>query len=80
MNSGRSEAIVAVPLKDIQELIAKATQRWMDLETASEYTGLSTKTIRRAINKGDLAVSRVVKGKGLLDRRAIDAWILGGME
>lgn len=45
---------------------------WMDLETASGYTSLSTKSLRRLIARGELIPRRVVRGKLLLSKKEID--------
>ena len=51
-------------------------ERWIDLLKASEYSGLSKSTIRRAIQKGQLKCSKST-GKLLFKKIAIDNW-LGG--
>lgn len=50
--------------------------KWMDIQEASEYTGLSKSTIRRAIQKGQLKCSKST-GKLLFKRVAIDNWLEG---
>ena len=53
------------------------TPRFFGVKTAASYAGLSEDSIRRMIERGDLAAYRPVRGKVLLDRHQLDAVILG---
>ena len=49
--------------------------RWLDVERAAVYTCLSDKSIRRLISSGKLTARRPVRGKIVLDRFQIDAYV-----
>ena len=57
-------------------LLTNNQDNWMSIKDAVQYTKLSDSTIRRAINKGCLKVSRK-SGKILFKQSWIDQW-LGG--
>ena len=64
-------------INKIQDHILKNNQdTWMSIKDAVQYTKLSDSTIRRAIKKGCLKVSKKT-GKNLLKQTWIDKW-LGG--
>jgi excisionase family DNA binding protein len=48
-------------------------RRWMSLSEAANYTGLSTKTLRRRIEDGTLTGYRAGPREIRLDRNDIDA-------
>lgn len=52
----------------LARLIDQAGQRWLPLDRAAEYSGLSIVTLRRLIAAGKLKPRRPVKGKVLVDR------------
>ena len=57
-------------------LLTNNRDTWMSIKDAVQYTKLSDSTIRRAIKKGCLKVSKST-GKNLLKQSWIDKW-LGG--
>ena len=57
-------------------LLTNNQDTWMSIKDAVQYTKLSDSTIRRAIKKGCLKVSKRT-GKNLLKQTWIDKW-LGG--
>ena len=57
-------------------LLTNNQDNWMSIKDAVQYTKLSDSTIRRAIKKGCLKVSKRT-GKNLLKQSWIDKW-LGG--
>ena len=57
-------------------LLTNKQDTWMSIKDAVQYTKLSDSTIRRAIKKGCLKVSKRT-GKNLLKQTWIDKW-LGG--
>ena len=64
-------------INKIQDHLLKNNQdTWMSIKDAVQYTKLSDSTIRRAIKKGCLKVSKRT-GKNLLKQSWIDKW-LGG--
>ena len=75
-----SAQLVAVPLADLSQLVARASQRWLPIDHAASYCGCSAKSLRRATAKGELTPSRAVRGRLLYDRRQLDAWLTAGME
>ncbi len=48
--------------------------RWLDLKDVCEYTGLSSSTLHRAIQKGELKVSKKT-GKNLFKKEWIDNFL-----
>lgn len=64
--------------RQLAELLERGgvPQRYMTVGQAATYTGLSPKSLRRAIETGRLAVCHP-NGRLLLDRLAVDAWLSG---
>jgi hypothetical protein len=71
------DALVAVPLIDLQRLIGQANARWLPLDRARDYGGLSVPSLRRLIASGKLTAHRPVKGRVLIDRFELDT-LIGG--
>ena len=64
-------------LNDIKSLIlGKEAKKWMNISEVSNYTSISSSTIRRAIKKGVLKVSRST-GKLLFKTEWVDKWLNG---
>ena len=64
-------------LNDIKSLIlGKEGKKWMNISEVSNYTSMSSSTIRRAIKKGVLKVSRST-GKLLFKTEWVDRWLNG---
>ena len=69
--------IILKKINKIQDhLLTNNQDEWMCMKDAVQYTKLSDSTIRRAIKKGCLKVSKRT-GKNLLKQSWIDKW-LGG--
>jgi excisionase family DNA binding protein len=65
-------------LDELKGLVqGKADNRWMDIQEVSDYTSLSVATIRRAIKKGVLKVSKRT-GKLLFKVLDVDRWLRNG--
>ena len=54
----------------------KSKNRWMDIHEVVKYTSVSESTIRRAVAKGELKVSKAT-GKLLFQIKWIDKWLVG---
>lgn len=64
-------------LERIDEKIdKKISHRWLTTREVCKYTGLSNKTVFRAIQKGSLKVSQGT-GKNLFRRSWVDRWVEG---
>ena len=64
-------------LKEIKSLIQdKITNRWMNIHEVSNYTSVSSSTIRRAVKRGELKVSNST-GKLLFKVSDIERWLNG---
>ncbi len=63
-------------LADLAQRLDSPTQRFLGVATAAVYCGVSPKTIRKAIEKGDLTALRPARGRIVIDRQEIDLWIL----
>ena len=62
-------------INKIQDHLLKNNQdTWMSIKDAVQYTKLSDSTIRRAIKKGCLKVSKKT-GKNLFKKSWIDKWL-----
>lgn len=72
--------LVAVPIADLESLIARAGQRWLSIDQAATYCGLSAKSLSRAVARSELTPSTAVRGKRIFDRRQLDAWMMSGMD
>ena len=68
--------IILKKINKIQDHLLKNNQdTWMSIKDAVQYTKLSDSTIRRAIKKGCLKVSKRT-GKNLLKQSWIDKWLV----
>ena len=64
-------------LKEIKSLIQdKISNRWMNIHEVSNYTSVSSSTIRRAVKRGALKVSNST-GKLLFKVSDVDRWLNG---
>ena len=67
--------IILKKINKIQDhLLTNNQDTWMSIKDAVQYTKLSDSTIRRAIKKGCLKVSRKT-GKNLFKQSWIDQWL-----
>jgi hypothetical protein len=64
---GRLEALVGH--------LAPCGARWLPIDAASTYSGLSQQSIRRLLAAGKLTPHRPVPGRVLIDKRQLDALI-----
>lgn len=65
-------------LEDLRSLVKegqKANKGFMSLKTAAQYSDLSVESIRRLCDSGKLTKLRPVKGKIVVDRKELDAYI-----
>lgn len=69
------EFTILEEIKDLKKLIQnKLADRWITIREASEYSGLSNSTLRRAIKKGELKSSKQT-GKLMFKRSWIDNFL-----
>lgn len=62
-------------LREIKVLLTKkVSDRWLNINEAVNYCGLSNSTIRRAIQSGQLKCSKKT-GKLLFKQSALDRWL-----
>ena len=54
----------------------KETEKYLTIKDVAHFTSLSVSTIRRAVAKGELKVSRAA-GKLLFQSKWIDKWLIG---
>jgi excisionase family DNA binding protein len=64
-------------LNDLLQRNVAVSGRFLTVGGAAAYSGLSDKSIRRLISRGDLVAYRPVRGRLLIDRQQLDALILG---
>ena len=74
-----TETDTGMLLEHMERLESLITQsdfgnKWMSTVEVQNYTGLSTKTIHRAVKKGVLKVSQNT-GKNLFRKSWVDRWI-----
>ena len=55
---------------------AQVSQRFMGVNDAAAYSGLSEKSIRRLVASGKITGLRPVRGRVLIDRLELDSLIL----
>jgi len=68
---------IAEQLKEIEHLLKnKSTDKWLNLMQACNYTSLSVSTLRRAVDRGRLKVSKEA-GKLMFRREWLDKWLKG---
>jgi excisionase family DNA binding protein len=59
------------------ESVAPIDPRWLSVEQAANYAALSVESLRRLLAAGKLTAYRPRPGRVLIDRRELDALILG---
>lgn len=67
-------------LRQLRELAAelkKPERRFLSIATAAAYADVSKESVRRLVNSGKLKAFRPVRGKVLIDRRELEAYVLG---
>ena len=66
-----------ISLERMLESLAKRAEfgRWLTVRAASDYSGLSEKSVRRMLASAKLTAHRPVRGKILICRRELDALI-----
>ena len=57
-------------------LKCRETKKYLTIKDVAHFTSLSVSTIRRAVAKGELKVSRAA-GKLLFQSKWIDKWLIG---
>lgn len=69
--------IILEELKEIKSLISQNTiRKYLDMRQLIEWSSLSSSTIRRAVKRGSLKVSRKT-GKLLFDINDVKKWLNG---
>ena len=64
-------------LEELRTIVqTKSSNGWMDINKVVHYTSLSESTIRRAVARGSLKVSRTT-GKRLFKTKWVDKWLNG---
>ena len=64
-------------LEELRTIVqTKSSNGWMDINEVVHYTSLSESTIRRAVARGSLKVSRTT-GKRLFKTEWVDKWLNG---
>ena len=64
-------------LDELRSIVQKKSSNiWMDIKGACKYASVSDSTLRRAVAKGELKVSRAA-GKLLFQSKWIDKWLIG---
>lgn len=76
MSDAPSIADVLDRLEAISARLNSGPQRFLTVDAAATYAGISTKSVRRLIARGDLTPLRPVRGRVVVDRLAIDALVL----
>lgn len=67
--------VILEELREIKSLLTKkVSDRWLNINEVSAYTSLSNSTLRRAIKRGELKVSRKT-GKLLFRISDISNWL-----
>lgn len=63
-------------LDQLAKQTAAASARFLSVDHAANYTGLSPKSVRRLLSSGKLTPLRPVRGAIRIDRRELDALVL----
>ena len=72
-----TEHAIIERLDEIKHIVkSEVSNRWLNMEEACDYSGLSDSTIRRAVRKGVLKASNST-GKLLFKLTNIDRWLNG---
>lgn len=75
-DGGTLEAICQ-QLAGIKAALGQPPQRFLSVKSAAGYCDLSEDSVRRLVERGDLAACRPTRGKILIDRQELDRLILG---
>lgn len=59
------------------ERASAAERRFLTVDGAADYSGLSSESVRRLLAAGRLTALRPVKGRIVIDRHELDAYVLG---
>lgn len=76
VNADRLDSIEAKLEALLARTISGPLPQFLTIEGAAAYSGLSEKSVRRLISRGDLQPLRPVRGRVLVQRQALDALIL----
>jgi excisionase family DNA binding protein len=68
-------ALLGRKLDLLNDRLASASPRWLTIQAAADYSGLSVESVRRLLSSRRLTAHRPVKGRILLDRSELDALI-----
>ena len=64
-------------LDELKSIVQKKSSNiWMDIKEACKYASVSDSTLRRAVRKGTLKVSKRT-GKLLFKREWLNKWLVG---
>ncbi len=64
-------------LDELRNIVQKKSSNiWMDIKEACKYASVSDSTLRRAVRKGTLKVSKRT-GKLLFKREWLNKWLVG---
>lgn len=64
-------------LDALTERLNAGPTRYLSIDSAARYADVSDDTIRRALSRGDLTALRPARGRVVIDRLEIDAWLRG---
>ena len=67
--------LVAVARADLETIIARAGKRWLSVEEAVPYSSLGPTALRGLLAAGKLTAHRPVRGRVVIDRLELDAYI-----
>ena len=77
MKGTRMEYQMKDVLDELRNIVQKKSSNiWMDIKEACKYASVSDSTLRRAVRKGELKVSKRT-GKLLFKREWLNKWLVG---
>ena len=65
-------------LSSIESLLYKKTTRWMTINEAADYLKLSTRSIRRYLDKGLIPQHQISTGTIRIERNDLDSLVIYG--
>ena len=69
-------AVIDAKLDAILARAPAAEQRFLTVDNAATYSGLSSESVRRLLSAGKLTALRPVKGRIVIDRVQLDSFVL----
>ncbi|TFB09325.1 DNA-binding protein [Candidatus Marinimicrobia bacterium MT.SAG.2] len=69
---------ILISLLSIESKLIRKTSRWFTVEEAANYLKLSTRSIRRFINRGNIPQNKLPSGTIRIEKKDLDSLVIFG--